>query len=72
MSGNVAEWCYDVPLFSIDRNPSGASSSNKRVIRGGSWFSESSDCVVTHRVQETPNTKASDIGFRVVRSVPED
>ncbi|MCR4938589.1 MAG: SUMF1/EgtB/PvdO family nonheme iron enzyme [Treponemataceae bacterium] len=70
MSGNVAEWCFDTPIFLADKDPAGATASNDRVVRGGSWHTSASDCVVSHRDFVNPNTKASDIGFRLARSLP--
>ena len=71
MSGNVAEWCFDTPLDCIEEDPDGAGSTGTtRAVRGGSWFSDACDCVVTSRKEAAPNYLANDIGLRVVRSVP--
>ena len=72
MSGNIAEWCFDSPLYANDINPAGASAtSTNRVVRGGSWISpKATECVVSHRELETPSSKKDYIGFRVVRSAP--
>ncbi len=70
MSGNVAEWCYDSPLYAIDRDPAGATSNSNRVVRGGSWFNNASAAVVSHREVRDPKAKAATVGFRIVRSVP--
>ena len=74
MSGNVFEWCYDkVTKFAI-KNPASIveSEDNKRITRGGSWFNNASKCVVSSRSVNAPGSAAADIGFRIVRSVPQD
>ncbi|MGP1457750.1 MAG: SUMF1/EgtB/PvdO family nonheme iron enzyme [Treponema sp.] len=80
MSGNIAEWCYDI--FSNDitssdslyingsyvTNPQGASSGSQRVVRGGAWgFPPYYGCV-SGESNGAPNVSANQLGFRVCRS----
>ncbi len=71
MSGNVFEWCFDIPTRYVVINPiGGGSNETSRVVRGGSWFSSAPACVVTQRGLRQPNVHDKDIGFRVVRAAP--
>ena len=69
MSGNVWEWCLDwykkYPNGS-ETNPSGPDSGTDRVLRGGSWRGGASNCQVTNRSCEDPDSKTDNIGFRLV------
>ena len=56
MSGNVCEWCWD------------AASGSGRIVRGGSYRLEQSDCTVSHSGGYDPSHRYDDLGFRVVRS----
>jgi formylglycine-generating enzyme required for sulfatase activity len=54
MSGNAAEWCYDVVSVS------------DRELRGGSWSAATpAGCTVAVRDSGSPSAKAYTIGFRV-------
>lgn len=80
MSGWVFEWCND--FFDLEYNrktyeltkrgkkmidPQGPSSGQHRVIRGGSFLSETKEeWSVYSRQGEDPNTRRSDIGLRLV------
>jgi len=72
MSGNVFEWCTDwfaekyYKTSPVD-NPSGPSSGDTRVIRGGSWKYKPGDLKATHRKFIRPGSRYNDVGFRVVR-----
>ena len=70
MSGNVWEWCqdwYDDNYYhnSPSLNPIGASSGTLRVIRGGGWDSESSNCRVFSRSYSEPGRSHKSLGFRL-------
>lgn len=71
MSGNVQEWCQDWKgAWSGNSliNPQGASSGTYRVIRGGSIFSDKSECRVADRCnyRYEPQECINSIGFRLV------
>ena len=73
MSGNVAEWNWDIygsyPSGS-QNNPTGSNSGSYRVVRGGSWNYDANYCTVSGR--NLFNATVSDyyIGFRVCRCSP--
>jgi formylglycine-generating enzyme required for sulfatase activity len=69
MSGNVFELCsdwYDSTYPTGTNNPAGATSGSYHVIRGGSWYYGASYCTVFHRYYDTPVSRNSNLGFRVV------
>lgn len=69
MSGNLWEWCLDYYgsySSSSQTNPTGPSSGDFRVLRGGSWDFDESNCRVTNRFYSNPSLRDSDDGFRVV------
>jgi len=71
MSGNVWEWCQDwhdrkYYKWSRDRDPTGPSSGEYRVIRGGSWFDSLMSCRSAHRGKYLPAKSGNTIGFRIV------
>jgi len=71
MSGNIMEWCWDWDgnyPSSAQNNPAGPNTGSYRVIRGGSWSTRESFCVVTSRHKNDPWTHAINIGFRVARN----
>ena len=71
MSGNVAEWVWDVygsySPESID--PKGASFGRKRIIRGGNYSSTEREIRVTTREQGEIDLFTGYIGFRIARSL---
>jgi len=76
--GNVWEWVRDAysPRYyerSARTNPVNAAyASRRRVIRGGGWFAVVSGLRSANRGWARPYSKDSQLGFRVVREIPEE
>jgi formylglycine-generating enzyme required for sulfatase activity len=72
MSGNVQEWCYDLlGLYSSANvtNPIGPASGLQRVLRSGSWVSDSDYCRGSRRSSYSPYQGSYYyFGFRAVRA----
>jgi formylglycine-generating enzyme required for sulfatase activity len=70
MHGNVCEWCqdwYGAYAAMPQTDPQGAAFGTGRVVRGGSWFSNSQNCRSASRFYYAPNSRSDFVGFRLVR-----
>ena len=70
MSGNVWEWCYDAYgtiNSGEETDPTGATTDNGRVIRGGSWGGDARSASVSCR-SSFLSVGYCNLGFRVVRT----
>jgi formylglycine-generating enzyme required for sulfatase activity len=73
MHGNVWEWVQDWRgSYASDTvtDPTGPHSGSSRVYRGGSWFSSARLCRSASRSHDAPGSRASYLGFRLLREVP--
>jgi len=73
MASNACEWCADwygehYYEFSPTRNPTGPSSGNYRVVRGGAWSTAPANRRVSRRCWGRPGGCCSNIGFRCART----
>ncbi len=78
MAGNIWEWAFDwwSPDFHRTaghrKNPTGPSTGDRRLNRGGSYLCHDSYCNryrVAARTSNTPDSSAGNLGFRCVRDV---
>ena len=73
MHGNVYEWCSDWHAgYNMDKqtDPKGAADGAFRVSRGGGWYDSSLHCLSANRRRDSPTSRLSYEGFRLVRTVP--
>jgi serine/threonine-protein kinase len=69
MTGNAAEWVadwFDKDYYRVSppSNPSGPTSGQYRVLRGGSWGHSRFHLRATYRARETPDSRDNRVGFR--------
>jgi formylglycine-generating enzyme required for sulfatase activity len=76
MSGNVKEWTWDwygtYPTGTAAEpivDPSGPASGQKKVVRGGAWSGYAYDSRSGYRDVLSPNSRAYEVGLRLVRSI---
>jgi formylglycine-generating enzyme required for sulfatase activity len=77
VTGNVWEWCADwfhasFHVGKVLSDPAGPASGQARVMKGGSFLCHASYCNryrVAARTSNTPDSSASNIGFRCVRNL---
>lgn len=65
MHGNVLKWCHDAYAEQYGQRPD----PRYRVVRGGSWFHPPDASRSAYRYFYEPTHRASNVGFRCVRSV---
>jgi formylglycine-generating enzyme required for sulfatase activity len=73
MSGNVYEWVNDwkADIGSDPVTDPAGGSGTQRVLRGGSWSSESNAATVSARFGIEPATRYPVAGIRIVRTIPD-
>lgn len=74
MHGNVMEWCsdwYGVYPSAPSVDPSGPSSGDAKVVRGGAWSDSGIGLRSAARSYCVPEAAAEHLGFRVVLDIPE-
>jgi formylglycine-generating enzyme required for sulfatase activity len=73
MAGNVWEWInslYKPYPYSQDDGRESQDSTERRVLRGGSWSGIARNARAAYRLYDRPVDTNNGIGFRVVRAVP--
>jgi len=69
LSGNVWEWCrnlYDKPESELDAKEVDVRTSDRRVVRGGSFDNDRLGARAAFRLDGSPGNRDGDLGFRVV------
>lgn len=78
ITGNVWEWTgdwyddqyYRLTLDSASNNPKGPPKGDKRVLRGGSWFSPPDRARSAFRHEARPSHRDNTFGFRCAKDIP--
>jgi uncharacterized repeat protein (TIGR02543 family) len=73
MHGNVAEWVrdwYSSTYYSVSptNDPQGPTTGTSRVVRGGSWYLSPWYARSANRLNYSPSTRYTAVGFRLVRN----
>ena len=75
MHGNLWEWCsdwfgdYDLSE-KLQVDPNGPEAGERRVLRGGSWYSDGRSCRSAVRLHFLPDYRSFNFGFRLVSGHP--
>jgi formylglycine-generating enzyme required for sulfatase activity len=67
--GNVFEWCLDYKdeyPAAAQTDPTGPVDGDRRVVRGGGWYSPARHCRAAYRSDYPPERTSFDLGFRIV------
>ncbi len=68
ISGNVHEWCsdrYDSLRYERTDEPNVCKDDDRRVFRGGSWYSNDTHCRIANRNQASAEMRNFTLGFRL-------
>ena len=69
MHGNIREWCSDWSgdySAEAQTNPKGPAWGSSRILRGGSWYTGGRRCRTAARLDDRPDYRCNDLGFRIV------
>ena len=71
MHGNVFEWCENWKAKYTERSatdPKGPATGERRVLRGGAFYSNNLSVCSSCRNSDTPNLRFNNVGFRLART----
>lgn len=73
MTGNVWEWCWDTYKEDYcntnNKKEQYKNAGMEKVLRGGSWGSAPTDCLVRSRHHSKPDTRNFSTGFRLAKNI---